>query len=82
MKKRYVLLKESPELKAGAILEERYEDNKIFECITQSEHEKFDDQIGTQYTRKTITESPEWFEEISMLYLTKKQLDKVKKLLS
>lgn len=81
MKKRFILLKDSPELKAGAVLEEKYENSGNYICITPSESHKFSDQKECFYSRQVVMENPEWFEEVSMVYLTKKQLSKFKKLI-
>lgn len=68
-RKRYRLLKDSPELKRGAIMEEDCDDgDQGFSCITKDSIKK-DDQGGTGYSRKVVTESPKWFEEVIPAYI-------------
>ncbi|MEK6879990.1 MAG: hypothetical protein AABY22_10300 [Nanoarchaeota archaeon] len=79
MKKRYILLKDSPELKKGAILEEKCDNgDQGFDCININEYQKFDDQGATYYSRKTIMEGPDWFEELSQRWFTMEQMKKIK----
>lgn len=81
MRARYILLKDTPELKKGAVLEEECDEgNQGFECITP-EHFVTKGQRECHYNRLVVTTQPQWFEKVSLLWLTKNQIDKVKKLL-
>lgn len=79
MKKKYILLKDTPELKKGAVVEARCEGGgQEYEC----ENEKFfqkKDQSCCLYTEKVVEESPEWFQEICFVEVPKEQVVKVKK---
>ena len=66
MRKRYELLVDSPELRAGAIMEEINMGEGGFKCISK-EHEKHED--VTHYARKTVMEQKEWFSEIKPLWV-------------
>lgn len=82
MKKRYRLLKDTPELKAGAIVEEKCEDGtQDFTCINEKEFGNLGLQPGYYFSRKLVMEQPEWFEEIGLLWLTIEQIKKVKELI-
>ena len=83
MKKQYILLKDSPELKKGAILVEEYDEgNQDFNCLDRSSWKQKDiDFEEVVYSRNTIMKNPDWFQEIYPVYLTKEQLKKVEKLL-
>lgn len=64
-KKLYRLLKDSPELKAGAILEEECEDgDQGFDCINMEDYSISDTQDECKYNRKVVMNQPEWFEEV------------------
>ena len=79
MKKRYILLKDSPELKKGAILEEKCDTgNQGFDCINTNEYQTFGDHGGISYSRKAVMESPDWFEELSQGWFTLEQMKKIK----
>lgn len=80
-RKRYVLLKDTPELKAGAMVEEMCDNGDQEYRVISAEWDQTDDQGRIVYSRKVVMEQPEWFEEITPLYLTKKQLAKIKKYL-
>ena len=61
MKKQYILLKDSPELKMGAILEEECDGgDQEFKCITE-ESIKMADQQETIYSRDTVMKQKDWF---------------------
>jgi hypothetical protein len=76
MRMRYVVLKETPELKKGAIVKEDCDDGtQGFTCVTPA-FEKFEDN-GTHYGRKTVINQPEWFEKVDLVYLTKEQVKKI-----
>lgn len=80
-RKRYILLKDTPELRANAIVEEICDNGDQDYAVISKDWCQKDDQNQTQYTRKVVMESPDWFEEITPLYLTKKQFEKVKQLI-
>lgn len=82
MRKRYVLLKDTPELKAGAIVEEMCDDGDQPYRVISHEWDQQASQSGVQYNRDVVMEQPEWFEEVHTIgYLTKKQYDKLMKLI-
>lgn len=83
MKKKYILLKDSPELTKGAILREKCGDGtQDFECITMKKHGKYGTESrGVIYYRKVVTNSADWFAEVNLVYLTLEQIKKVKKFL-
>jgi hypothetical protein len=85
MRKLYRLLKDSPELKKDAILQEDCDNGDQGFSILTKEYLKHSDQGGLSYSRKTVMNSPEWFEEVfdlsKIFYVTKSELDKVKELL-
>lgn len=85
MKKKYVLLKDSPELKKGAILEEKCEDgDQDYSCrdkkyiIGWDKHSE-EDRLYINHSRKVVEAQPEWFEEICHVEVSKKQVAKVEK---
>lgn len=81
-RRRFVLLKDTPELKVGAIVEEQCDDgNQGFYCVNVEEFKAMDDEYNVHYTRKTILNRPEWFEELVTMTLTKKEAEKLKKIL-
>ena len=81
MKKRYILLKNSPELKKGAIVEEACDDgDQGFECKDESMLHN-DEQSSVFYNRKTVTQNPEWFEEVGVLSVPIRMLSKVQEFL-
>lgn len=73
MKKQYILLKDTPELKKGAIMQEMCPNgDQDFVCINpleflQKEEDKNDGHC--QYSRNVVVNSPEWFEEIVPLVI-------------
>ncbi len=73
MKRQFILLKDSPELKKGTILIEN-EDG----LFTTEEGYKFEDQRCTVFTTYTVTKNPEWFQEIVLIPVLKTQETKVK----
>ncbi len=81
MRRRFILLKDTPELKRGAILVEDCDGGDQGFHIEDKKYCLFDDQDGTSYTRKTVLGSPNWFVEASPFYLTKEQVKKVTKIL-
>lgn len=82
MRARYMLLKDSPELKKGAIMEEMCDDHtQQFKVISKEWDQKESMQYECSYDRKVVTEQPDWFQKVSLLWLTKEQMAKVKKIL-
>lgn len=82
MRRRFKLLKDSPELKAGAILEENCDNGDQDFTVISKEWSKVADQGLTYYTRKTVIDQPEWFEEQHPVYLPMALYEKLKTLLS
>lgn len=79
MRKKYILLKDSPELKRGAILEADCEDgNQGYTCNVK-EFIRAKDQTSCHYTDNSITENPDWFQEICFVEVPIKQIAKVRK---
>lgn len=83
MKPQYVVKKQTPSLKKGAILEVHgcYDngaygykcENKA--CITDKK------QDAVHYYKGTVEKQPQWFEKIKLLWLTDNQYKKIKKFL-
>lgn len=80
-RQRYILLKDTPELRKGAVLEEDCDDGDQGFTVVSQEWNQQQDQISVGYTRETVTNAPEWFTELTVLYVTKQQLNKVKDVL-
>lgn len=80
MRKRYILLKETIELKKGCIVEEACDDGTQDFVIITPEFRKFLE-VDSIVSRKAVTTQPKWFEEVHPLYVPTKQLAKVKKIL-
>lgn len=85
MRRVFRLLKDSPELKAGAIAREKCDNgDQPFEVINAREYAAEDDIYlsGWEYSRKVVLNHPEWFEEVFTLeelgYLTKAEFQKIK----
>lgn len=68
----YILLKDAPDLKKGAILEERREEIIYFECIT-SEFMKFKEDPEIRYHTDTVTKNPSWFQEVKQVFIPVKK---------
>ena len=81
MKSRYILLKDTPEVKAGAIFEEDCDDGTQGFSLLDKSIMLFNDQSGVSYSRKTVIGQPSWFKKVDVLWLTEDQIKKVKKLL-
>lgn len=79
--KTYILLKNTPELKKGAIMREMCPDgDQDFICINQKEflQKEEDKENGIcQYSRFVVMNSPEWFEEIIPLTIPARLATKV-----
>ena len=65
MKKKYILLKDTPELIKGAILEEQCEDGTQGFIAINEEDWKFDDNNLICYSRKTVMEQPLYFKKLT-----------------
>lgn len=77
MKKQYIVVKETPELKKGAIVEEECDDiEQGYECITKNLIKHSD--RGVRFHRKVVEQQPEWFEEIEMIAVSKGLTKKVR----
>lgn len=81
MRARYILLKDTPELKKGAIVEEKCDNGDQEFATISTEWNQKEDQGSTLYSRKVVMESPEWFAKVDVLWLTMEQIEKVKKFL-
>jgi len=72
MRKVYILLKDTPELKKGAVLREKCDDgDQDFECINMSTKQKFKNQNACVYDRKVVMRQPEYFEEVCNVTVAK-----------
>lgn len=81
MRKRYILLKESPEFEKGAVFEEQCDDGtQDFDCITPDKR-KEDVRSSAYYDREVVIDQPDWFQEVEVLWLPSDQIKKVKKIL-
>jgi hypothetical protein len=79
MRKTYIALTDTPELKKGAIMQEKCDDgDQDYECITP-ELMQVDDQGLTCYSRKTVETQPQFFMEVQQAWLTLEQLLAIKK---
>ena len=63
MKRRFILLKETPELKAGAIFEDSV-DSDSFHCINYEKFANFPECFHPVYFHSDVVNRPEWFEEV------------------
>lgn len=75
------LLKDSPELKKGALLQEKCDAGDQDYGSLHSGDQHFEDQTSTTYTRMTVEESPAWFVEVFPVlpeYATKEEIKKFK----
>lgn len=78
-RKKYILLKDTPELKKGAILEEMCDDGTQDFTVTEGIYSEESDRGKITFSRKVVMKQPNWFEEVTLWHLTKAE---VKKLLS
>jgi hypothetical protein len=82
MRKRYILLKDTPEVKAGAILEEECDEGtQDFKVIEGKNPLELETGRRVIYYRKFVIKQPEWFQEVQQLWLTPEEITKVKKIL-
>lgn len=82
MKKKYIVVKETPELKKGAIIIEKCDSgSQGFEC-RDKKYLKFSKEVlFVYYARGTIMKQPDWFQEIVSIEVPKGKLAQAKKLL-
>ena len=82
MRRRFILLKDTFELKKGAILEEACDEGTQDFILLSKDKAKFDTtNRNPEWYRELVINNPKWFEEVGLLWLTQKQIEKVKKLL-
>ncbi len=84
LKPRYILLKESPELKKGAILEANgciENGNYKYNCkdLKSLKNAQIGDYV--EYGKDRVEKQPKWFKKVSPLWITDKELKKIKKFL-
>ena len=81
MKKQYILIQNTPELKKGAILEEECEGgDQDFVCVNISKFRKFKSQEKACYHREVIMKQPKYFQKVVFVQMSveeKKQFDKL-----
>jgi len=78
MRKHYMLLENTPELKKGAILIEECDDgDQGFECTDKSFY-----QVKTSgsacYDRDVVMKQPQWFKEVKPMWLSQEEQKRVK----
>ena len=80
---KYKILKETPEFKKGTILELRgcYSNGDYDYVCNDMENAKFDTSNESSYPKEVVEKQPEWFEKVSVLWLTGEELKKVNKFL-
>lgn len=81
MRKKYILLKETSGLKKGAIVEEKCDDGTQDFTLITPESDKFPNGTDWNIPRKSVTDNPKWYQEVTVMYVSKDKLEKVKKLL-
>ena len=64
----YILLQDAPDLKKGAVLEERRAEIIYFQCITP-QFRKFPEDPEVAYSTDTVTKNPEWFMEVKQIFV-------------
>jgi hypothetical protein len=79
MRKKYILLKDTPELKKRAIVEEACDNGDQNYFVITKNNIKFKDQTGVEFTRDTVMKNPEWFEEIISIEVPKEFKNEVEK---
>jgi hypothetical protein len=81
---KYIVKRDTPELKKGAILE-------VDGCYSNGDYEytcedksscKYEDQGGVTYSKSVVEKQPKWFEKVSPVWLTKDQMKKLNKILN
>lgn len=80
MKKKYILLKESPELKIGAILEEKCDNgDQGYVCFDKKFLKLYKKSDYAFYYNRTVEKQPDWFERIECIEVPLEQAPKVRK---
>ncbi len=82
IKRKFVLIKDTPELKKGAIVIERCDDGtQGFEIHPdyKKTHIRHDDQNECYYSRKTVLEEPTYFKEVTAVHILTENLKKIAK---
>lgn len=79
--KTYRLIKDTPELKVGATVEEVGEFETSYECRTKK-FQKKKDQGRTTYSKQVVEDSPSWFEEVKPIWVKADEVKKVKDFIS
>ena len=77
MRRRFRLLKDSPELKAGAILEETSDNGDQDFNVIQGTFQCDNKKRVVTYWREFVLNQPDWFEEVGILWLTTQQIEEV-----
>lgn len=79
MRRTFRLLKDTPEMKAGAIVEEKAEgSNQDFVVVEASPTVEGTNLLTYWFDRKVIMEQPEWFEEVFAFWVPINSVEKVK----
>ena len=77
---RYRLLKDSPELKKGAIVE--LKDDKYIPISPKWDQIPISEKITCiSYNTRYVTELPEWWEKVELCWFNSKQIEKIKEFL-
>ncbi len=79
-KRTFRLLKESPELKKGAIMIDKCDDgDQGFKNLNNDNLKYYDEEAGNYvtYSMDTILKQPEWFEEVKIKYVPVKRRDRL-----
>lgn len=71
MKKRYAILKDSPEVKEGTVF--------VWDIERNSYVVEGSDITETIYSKSTVEEQPEWFEEVAYLHIPLRKIKEIKK---
>ncbi len=67
MRKRYILLKDTADLKKGAIVEEECDNgNQGYVCFNLEKYRQCEKQTKVCFARCTVMEQPEWFQELTL----------------
>lgn len=78
MRKKYMLLKDSFDLKKGAVLEE---DGELYRCITPEKIKYAEYREDYALFKQIVINNPKWFKEVTLIYVAKEQVKKVEKFL-
>lgn len=85
MTRRFILLKDTPELKKGAILEKK-DGTSQYTCLDiekYSIHERANTVSGGSiyYFEQDVEDAPEWFKEVEQVWLTQEEKEQLEKML-